>query len=341
MKTRCLLLMVIGLFLSPGIADAQKWVVYEGESGPGKGKHILFIASDHEYRGEETCPAIARILAKRYGFKCTVLFGQTEDGMIKPGSSNIPGIDAIKDADMLFLFLRFLKPDDEWMAKFEAYFDRGGPVLGLRTTTHAFNGIKGKYAKYNYNTQGDFVGGFGRQILGETWNPKLGAGHYGRNHKFATAMNVVPKQANHPVMAGVKKMHAMAGAYSAVPMPGSTILAENQVLSSMEVGAKPLADKKPQPAAWVRKYKSKSGKEGRAFCSTQGASEDILDENVRRMIVNATFWCMGMEEDIKADSNMDFVGPYNPTTFSFRPSIKDAKPSDVQGFDTPILKPKK
>lgn len=320
---------------------AAPFVVYEGDSGPGKGKHILFIASDHEYRGEETSPAIARILAKRYGFKCTVLFGQTEEGFIKPGSSIIPGIEAIDDADMLFLFMRFLKPGDAWMAKFEGYLDRGGPLLGLRTTTHAFNGIKGKYAKYNYNHSGDFVGGFGRQILGETWNPKLGAGHYGRNHKYATAMHVVPGQVNHPVMRGVKDMHAMAGAYSAVPMPGSVILAKNQVLSSMEVGAEPLENKPPQPAAWVRTYQSKSGKEGRVFCSTQGASEDILSEGVRRMIINATLWCMGMENEIKANADVSFVGPFNPSSFSFKPSISDAKPSDIEGWDTPILKAKK
>ena len=140
MSTRHFLLMAIGLLTMQLTTKADEWVVYEGDSGPGKGKHILFIASDHEYRGEETCPAIARILANRYGFKCTVLFGQTSEGVIKPGSSTIPGIDAIDDADMLFLFLRFVKPNDEWMAKFESYFDRGGPVLGLRTTTHGFNG---------------------------------------------------------------------------------------------------------------------------------------------------------------------------------------------------------
>ena len=323
-------------------ASAADRVVYEGESGPGKGKHILFIASDHEYRGEETCPAIARIMAKRYGFKCTVLFGQTEDGLIKQGSSLIPGIEAIDNADMLFLFLRFVHPEDAWMEKFDAYLKRGGPVLGLRTTTHAFNGLKGKYAYYNYkNGDKDFVGGFGRQVLGETWNPKLGAGHYGRNHKYATAMHVVPEQKKHPVMAGVKDMHAMAGAYSAVPMPNSTILATNRVLESMEVGAKPLADKGPQPVAWVRTYSVKGGKEGRAFCSTQGASEDIVSEGVRRMIVNATLWCMGMEDQIKADADVSFVGPYNPSTFSFKPSVKDAKPGDIEGWDTPILKAKK
>ncbi|MGC6441354.1 MAG: hypothetical protein ACON4H_01735 [Rubripirellula sp.] len=323
-----------------GVAAAAEKVVYEGGEGIGKGKHVLFIASDHEYRGEETCPAIARILAKRYGFKCTVLFGQTEDGVIKPGSSLIPGIEEIDDADMLFLFMRFINPSDQWLAKFESYLKRGGPVLGLRTTTHAFNGIKGEYAFFNFNHNSeDFVGGFGRQILGETWNPKLGAGHYGRNHQFATAMHPVPENRDHPILRGVGAMHAMAGAYSARPMPNSTILATNQVLESMEVGSAPVADKPPQPAAWVRTYQYRGGPEGRVFCSTQGASEDILSEGVRRMILNATLWCMGLEESIRADADVSFVGGYNPTTFSFKPSITDAKPEDIIGFDTPILKP--
>ena len=336
-----LLTATAGLFLFCNQLPAADHVVYEGDSGPGKGKHILFIASDHEYRGEETCPAIARIMAKRYGFKCTVLFGQTPEGLIKPGSSLIPGIDAINDADMLFLFLRFIHPEDAWMAKFEDYLKRGGPVLGLRTTTHAFNGLKGKYAHQNFNSgTEDYVGGFGRQILGETWNPKLGAGHYGRNHKFATGLDVVPEQSEHPIMRGVKDMHAMAGAYSARPMPNSTILATNQVLESMDVGAKPIADKAPQPAAWVRTYQFQDGKEGRAFCTTQGASEDIISDGVRRMIINATLWCMKMEDEIKPDADISFVGPYNPTTFSFKPSITDATPGAIQSFDSPILQAK-
>lgn len=341
MNARHVLIAAVGLFAVGAHAFAADRVVYTGDTGPGKGKHILFIASDHEYRGEETCPAIARIMAKRFGFKCTVLFGQTLDGVIKQGSSHIPGIEAIDEADMLFLFLRFVHPKDAWMKRFESYLKRGGPVLGLRTTTHAFNGLEGKYAYHNFNYRGDdFVGGFGRQVLGETWNPKLGAGHYGHNHEYATAMHVVPEQKTHPVMRGVKDMHAMAGAYSARPMPNSTILATNRVLESMEVGAKPLRGKDPQPAAWFRTYRFKDGKEGRAFCTTQGASEDILSEGVRRMIINATLWCMGMEEDIEADADVSFVGPYNPSTFSFKPSVKDAKPGDIVGWDTPILKPK-
>ena len=33
-------------------AFAAAPLVYEGEKGLGKGKHLVFIASDHEYRSE-------------------------------------------------------------------------------------------------------------------------------------------------------------------------------------------------------------------------------------------------------------------------------------------------
>lgn len=331
MKTHYLLIVVMSLVFQAS-TQAKDWVVYEGDKGPGKGKHIVFIASDHEYRGEETCPAIARILAKRYGFKCTVLFGLDNDGNIKAGSSRVPGMEALDSADMMFLFMRFLKPDDASMKHFEAYLDRGGPVLGLRTTTHAFNGLKGKYEKYNFRYGKDeYKLGFGRQVLGETW-----AGHYGRNHKYSTRLDIVPDQAKHVVLTGVKDMHTKAGAYDAKPMPNSVILANNQVLESMEQGSKSLEGKPPKPAVWVRTYKAKSGKEGRVFCSTQGASEDIVNEGFRRCIINGVFWCMGMEQSIKPDMDIAFVGPYNPATFSFNGERKGVKPADIEGWDTPI-----
>ncbi|MBG29271.1 MAG: hypothetical protein CMI31_04625 [Opitutae bacterium] len=320
----------------------SKPLTYEGTSGVGKGKHIVFIASDHEYRGEETCPAIARILAKRYGFKCTVLFGLDNEGHIKPGSSNVPGMEALKEADMMFLFLRFLAPDDATMKHFTDYLDRGGPVLGLRTTTHAFNGLKGKNSKYNYNSRDkSYDWGFGRQVIGETWRPREGAGHYGKNHKYSTRMFVVPDQKDHPVTLGVTDMHAMAGAYSAVPIEGSVILGKNQVLDSMKPDGKPIPNKPPSPCIWVREYESKSGKKGRVFASTQGGSEDIISEGVRRVIINGVFWCMGLEDSIKADMNVDFVGPYKPTTFKFGGGRKKVKPLDLAGWESPIMPPAK
>ena len=152
MIRRYLLAATAGLFLLCTHATAADHVVYEGDSGPGKGKHIFHCVGSRIPRRGRRVPAIARIMAKQYGFKCTVLFGQTTEGLIKPGSVLIPGIDAIDDADMLFLFLRFVHPEDPWMAKFEQYLKRGGPVLGLRTTTHAFNGLKGENTRTRTTT---------------------------------------------------------------------------------------------------------------------------------------------------------------------------------------------
>ena len=74
-------------------ALAKDWVVYAGQEGPGKGKHIVFLAGDEEYRSEEGLPALAKILAARHGFKCTVVFSINQEGEIDPNTKNHqPGI---------------------------------------------------------------------------------------------------------------------------------------------------------------------------------------------------------------------------------------------------------
>ncbi|MEY4799304.1 MAG: hypothetical protein RI978_1605, partial [Verrucomicrobiota bacterium] len=85
-------------------ADAP--LTYVGTEGPGKGKKVVLIANDHEYKSEEALPQLARILAKHQGFSCTVLFGiDPKNGTIALGNpSNIPGTEALKDADLLVIF---------------------------------------------------------------------------------------------------------------------------------------------------------------------------------------------------------------------------------------------
>ena len=123
-------------------------MVYEGTKGPGAGKHIVFLAGDHEYRSEESLPALARILAKHYGFKCSVFFTTNpQTGFIEPGSSNIAGLEALRTADLLVVFLRFQDFPDAEMQHIADYLERGGPVVGFRTATHAFQ-IKRPDAKF-------------------------------------------------------------------------------------------------------------------------------------------------------------------------------------------------
>lgn len=310
-------------------------LVYEGDTGPGAGQHIVFLASDHEYRTEETCPALARILAKHHGFKCTVLHGVDKDGYIQAGISNVPGLEALESADLFVIFARFLNLPGKQMDHVVSYLDRGGPVVGLRTSSHAFKiPANSPYAKYDFKSKvKGYENGFGHQILGNTW-----VGHYGHNHKQGTRIEIIPEQKKHVILSGVAdNAFCHAGAYNGIPGPDFTVLTNSQPLVGMNKDDAPDKSKPPVASTWTRHYTSKDGKKHRVFHSTQGASEDILDADYRRMLINGIFWAVGKEAAIKAGMNVAFVGPYQPNTFAFAGHAKKVKPSDLAGWDTPIM----
>jgi hypothetical protein len=325
---------ILTLLLAVTAAHANP-IVYEGEAGPGKGKHIVFLASDHEYRAEEACPALARILAKRMGFKCTVVFGVDKEGYIEAGSSIVTGLEALEKADLFFIFARFLNLPDDQMAHIESYVERGGPVCGLRTSSHAFKIPEdSKYAKYDFKSKvADYENGFGHQVLGNTW-----VGHYGTNHKQGTRIQTIPEQRGNVILTGVADTaFTHAGGYVGKAAPDFTVLTNSQPLVSMDPAAEADPNKPPMPSTWTRSYAAKDGTKHRVFHSTQGASQDFLDDNYRRMVLNGVLWAIGMEKEIKADLDFSFVGPYNPNKFSFAGHVKNVKPSDLAGWEAPIM----
>ena len=336
-KVAGLVVLAAAWLLNPGVHPSalSDDVVYQGEKGPGVGKHIVWLAGDQEYRSEESLPALARILARHYGFKCSVIFTTNPTaGTIDPDSSNVAGLEALKTADLLVVFLRFRDFPDDQMQHVIDYLDRGGPVVGFRTATHAFQ-IKrpdAKFLKYTWNNKDpDYTGGFGRQILGETW-----VSHYGANHKQSSRLILQPDQASHPILRGVKDVWVQSGGYTADPMPGSNILALGQILNGMTPDAPPASDKKEMPVAWHRTYQSAAGKAGRVFTTTHGASEDLLNDGFRRLAVNAVLWAAGLESSIRPAGPIDFVGPYRPSTFAFKGFVQGVKPADYAGWDSPI-----
>jgi hypothetical protein len=289
-------------------------LVYEGAAGPGKGKHIVFLAGDHEYRSEESLPALARLLAKHQGFKCTVLFNiDPTTGEIVAGNSNMPGTEALDTADLAVVFLRFQAFPKEQMKHLDDYLNRGGPVVGLRTATHGFKTSKDDpFAKYSYDSKvSGYELGFGHQVLGQTW-----VGHYGTNHVQSTRITLIDDKRSHPILRGVKDVWVHAGGYVGKPIDG-------EVLTM----AQPLNGMTPDSA---------SGKTTRVFTTLYGASEDITNEGYRRMIVNGCFWALGMADSIKADLKIDFVGPFKPNTFGGGAYAKGIKPEMYSGFEGPI-----
>lgn len=317
-------------------------VVYEGSAGPGKGKHIVLVSGDDEYRSEEALPQLGKILARHHGFKCTVLFAiDPKDGTINPNVSNIPGLEALDSADLLVIFTRFRDLPDEQMRHVVAYVESGKPIVGIRTATHAFEFKNNKtYAHWsNGNSSPGWEGGFGRRVLGEKW-----ISHHGRHGSQSTRGLIAPGQESHPILRGIKDgdIWGPSDVYGVrLPLPeGSQPLVMGQVLSGMQPNdppAGPAEDRKTKqlvdpnnpmmPIAWTKTYEA-GGKQGRAFCSTIGAANDLVAEGTRRLLVNACYWAVGLESQIPAKSNVALIGDYQPSNFKFNGFKPGVKPQE-------------
>lgn len=323
---------LLGLGGANAAADEKPWIVLEGGEGPGKGKHVVLISGDEEYRSEETLPALGKILAKHHGFKCTVLFAiNPQDGTIDPNvNNNIPGLEALESADLMVIFTRFRNLPDEQMKYIVDYVESGKPVVGLRTATHAFN-ISGesKYKKYTWTSK-EFDGGFGRQVLGETW-----ISHHGHHGKESTRGLVAKGQESHPILRGIKDgdVWGPTDVYGVkLPLPGdSQPLVLGQVLVGMNSTDAPVEGKKNDPmmpVAWTKSYTGSAGKKARVFTTTMGSSTDFATEGTRRLLVNACYWSLGLEDKIPEKSNVELVGEFKPRNFSFNGAEKGRKPAD-------------
>lgn len=328
---RCLLALLAGGALVVPACQASPGIVFEGRRGPGKHKHIVLVSGDEEYRSEEGLPQLAKILAERHGFKCTVLFAiDKKDGTINPNQvDNIPGLEALDTADLMILLLRWRDLPDEQMKHIVRYAESGKPIIGLRTATHPFNlKTSQTYIKYNWNNK-DWRGGFGGQILGETW-----VKHHGQHGVQSTRGIFARDMESHPILRGIRdgEIWGPTDVYEVHPGGDSKTLVYGQVLTGMNPTDPPV--KGPQndpmiPIAWVKTYKGTQGNKARVFTTTMGGSQDFLNTGVRRMVVNAVYWTLHMERKINAQRSVDLVGDYKPLPFKFNGFKPGVKPEDL------------
>lgn len=332
---------VLALAALPALAyaDEYKPVVLDGGDGIGKGKHVVLISGDQEYRSEEVIPQLAKILSERHGFKCTVLFTvDPKDGTVNPNINNVPGLEALKDADLMVIFTRFLSLPDDQMRHVADYLARGKPVVGLRTATHAFNGIPGKspFAKFNNggNVKG-WEGGFGKVVLGEKW-----VNHHGAHGKEGTRGVVAKGQEKNPILKGIAPgdIFGTTDVYTvSLPLAGdSTPLVMGEVTETLKPDSKAVSGKKNEPmmpVAWTKTYKGEGDTTGRAFTTTMGAAQDFGYEGTRRLIVNGCLWAVGLDDKIPDKTNVALVGDYKPSPFKHKGTaewVKEpVKPADL------------
>jgi len=321
-------LAALSLLLMVGCADShphpvpesQSWLTYPGEYGPGRGKHIVLIAAEQEYRSEQSMPMLARILSARHGFDCTVLFALNQDDMVDPTLKtraedpsvvhNIPGLEYLRTADLVIFFHRFITLSEAQMSYVIEYLDSGKPIIGIRTANHGFLG------SFPYQVGGRAMR-FGEDVLGGSF-----LGHHGNWHADSTRGVRVAAQRAHPVLTGVDDIWGPSDVYRTYPEGGSlpagcTALVFGQPLLGRQHDDAPNPEKEPLPVAWTKTWTGATGKTARVFHLTMGSGTDFQSAGLRRLTINAAYWCLGIEDRISATSSVEFVGAYAPLDTGF------------------------
>ncbi|MFT5423879.1 MAG: type 1 glutamine amidotransferase [Phycisphaerales bacterium] len=325
------------------------WLEYEPMEHEHNSMSVVLISGDEEYRSEEALPQLGKILSQRHGFACTVLFAiDPETGGIDPDNrTNIPGLESLADADLMIIATRFRDLPDEQMAMIDAYVQSGKPIIGMRTATHAFNLSEDSAYRevYTWNSGAEgHEGGFGKQILGETW-----VAHHGAHGSQSTHGIIAYEAEGHPIARGLRFVIEKEGDLDSLapmiwgptdvyrvnlPLPSdATPIVMGYVANGMTPGALPdLGEKNDpvMPVAWTRVMKNSGNINGRrVFTTTMGAATDLVADGTRVMLVNAAYWAMGLEGEIPAGGcEADLVGDFAPSDFGFGGFVKGTFPAD-------------
>ena len=339
----------------PSLAPAEPVTQLEfpGGAGPGSGLHVVLVAGDEEYRSEEALPLLARLLSAQLGFRATVLFSQDPPGTINPDArGEIPGLSALDDADLLVLFTRFRCLPDADMERIVGYVASGRPICAIRTATHAFayeGDSTSPYAAWSWDSTA-WPGGFGRQVLGETW-----VAHHG-HHGQESTRGVIPVAVRaHPVLRGVADVWGATDVYAIGDLPpDATVLLEGEVLSGMSPDAAPVTDGRNSPrmpVAWLRERPldgaplpgtepgatsagARRGATQRIATATIGAAIDLRCEDLRRFYANACLWLVRREDRIPERLEVPLPAGWEPTMFGFGGYRKGVRVGDLPGAAT-------
>jgi hypothetical protein len=236
---------------------------------------VVFVTGDHEYGSEGTMPLIAAELEKNYGMRTIVLKSSPDHN----AEENIPGLEALKEADLAVFFLRWRRLPADQVQFIDDYIKSAKPAIGFRTTTHAFNYPKGHaFEKWN---------GFGEMAFGSPpgWGGAANHTHYG--HESSTDVSIIKDAASHPILTGVdENFHVPSWLYKVLPdypAKGSTWLLMGKSVNPDTPEAI------ENPVAWT--WQNPAG--AKRFLTTLGHPQDFKEPALQRLVINAVHWTLG------------------------------------------------
>ncbi len=259
----------------------------------------------------------------RHGFDCTVLFGVNERGEVDPTLPVYPGKgERGRPNSTTSPAWNTWRPPISWSsspahaaevqirAHRESTSTPAGPFLALRTANHGFS------VPLPYKINGRQVR-WGEDVLGGTF-----LNHHGEWMADSTRGIIVEEQRGHPVLAGVTDIWGDSDVYrtyeegKSLPA-GCTALVWGQPLLGRRPEDPPNEKLEPLPVAWLKHWQTSGGRPARVFHSTMGSASDLKSAGLRRLIINATYWGLGLESAINVTRSVEVAGDYQPLGSGF------------------------
>lgn len=229
--------------------------------------HIVFMIGEDEYHTWETLPEFAAKDLKTAGYRTTIINADAAD------KNNFPGlVQALQDADLLFLSVRRRTPPKEQLDAVRAFLAAGKPLVGIRTACHAFAlREKDKLANPSLANWQEF-------------DPEVLGGHYTNHHGNGpkTAIALAPGAEASSILHGISvaKLVGNGSLYKVNPLVSGTV--------PLLIGSIP--DQAPEPVAWTHTYGPKAA---RIFYTSLGHPDDFQNPEFRRLLVNGVAWALG------------------------------------------------
>ena len=283
--------------------------------------HIVFVIGDEEYRSEESMPMLADIANRELNAKVTLCYSVDSAGYVDPNrSDHIEGLEALESADLMVIFTRFRALPANERIYITDYVESGKPIIGFRTSTHAFFYKDDSTLQFMNNE-------WPAKVFGQQWITHHG--HFDDGNKPLTVVSIVEDQQNtllngfHPFEAYSWLYHVDGGDWNLYG-DSKPLLLGRALKSNHEM--KGNLDKFPltNPVAWTKTYTGTSGKPAKVFFTTLGHPYDWKNENMRRLGMNAIYWALEIDVP-KNGANVDFVSPYSPNNSGFGEKFKKIK----------------
>ena len=238
---------------------------------------VLFMIGEAEYQTARSLPKFAKDVLEPHGYECRFVYAKSDDRSSRDAHI-FPGFkEALAKADVLFVSVRRRFPLKSDIDAIRSWVDTGKPVIGIRTSSHAFAERNGK----GYTAPDGHVAWstFDRDVFGVHYQNHYG-NKPGTNGEPTTVIRQPLEVTGHPIMREVN--------WTGETMVDSHLYKSRDLdrraytLFTGRLQGQPATH---EPIAWTF-----DTDRGRSFYTSLGSTKDLSLPWVRVMLRNAIDW---------------------------------------------------